>query len=122
MPCNCDYMEPTNYEIEHAKVQAFLEELDTRVLPVCYKNPCLSKYYNRPNKPQLDIDVSNLCSKLSAKNDINTYSLEMQMWWRDHQEADIIREGKETIEKQKNETRMRALNKLTIEDKAALGV
>lgn len=34
MPCNSDYMEPNSYEIEHAKVQALLEELDNGILEI----------------------------------------------------------------------------------------
>lgn len=38
-------------------------------------------------KKYLDKLTSELCSKLKT-TDVTKYSLELQMWWRDHQEAD----------------------------------
>lgn len=48
----------------------------------------------------MDIDVSNLCHRLSS-TDVTKYSLEMQIWWRNHQQADIIRIEKEEKIKEK---------------------
>lgn len=110
MPCNCDHMEPNSYEIEHAKVEAFLEELNTNIL---------SKCYNRPNKVKLDNDTATLCSRLSNL-DVTKYSLEMQIWWRDHQQFDKIRIQREVEIQRKHEIKKNALSKLTTEEKEAL--
>ena len=98
MPCNCDYMEPNEREINHAKIVALIEELDTGVLPESFKNAVKSKVYNNTNNEKFNNDGRILCSKLKDV-DVSNYSLEMQMWWRDHQKADDIRLKKEKEEK-----------------------
>lgn len=96
MPCNSDYLDANDQEIEHSKILALLEELKTNKLPDYYGDGYYPKVYNVTNKIDLDKSVAKLCKKLKKVNDITKYSLEMQIWWRDHQKAD-----KERIEKDK---------------------
>lgn len=49
MPCNCDYMEPSEYEIEHAKIEALLYELKNGTLGPSFSNAHKSKFYNNSN-------------------------------------------------------------------------
>ncbi len=121
MPCNCDYMNPDEYEIEHAKVEAFLEELDTNILPKYYNNPENSKIYGKTNKNILNLAVSDLCEKLTSI-DVKNYSLELQIWWRDHQIADKKRIAEEDKINKLLIVKRKALNKLTDEEKSVLGL
>lgn len=121
MPCNCDYMEPNEREINHAKIIALIEELDTNILPKYFYNTTASKVYNNTNNEKFNNDGRILCSRLKNVN-VNNYSLEMQIWWRDHQKADEIRLKKEEDEKQNKLIRLNALNKLTNAEKISLGI
>lgn len=119
MPCNCDYMEPTTLEIVHSKIVALLNEITTGELSnypkelVSY-NP-LPNSYSREYKKTVDKDTERLCTILSSKNndEIKNYSLEMQIWWRDHQKADKEREIREKNEREsleiENEIRQRVI-------------
>jgi hypothetical protein len=49
-------------------------------------------------------------------------SLELQIWWRDHQEADRIRQKEEAAAQKKAHIRAQGLAKLTLEERRALGV
>lgn len=65
--------------------------------------------------------VSKLCSKLQ-KADVSAYSLEMQIWWRDHQKADKKRLQAELDEAKSQAERKKALAKLTTYEKQLLGL
>lgn len=100
MPCNSDYMNPTNMEVNLSKVYAFLDELDTGKLSDEFHTSLGydKRVYGIPSKAtksHLDEKVAELCSRLRKVKNVKKYSLEMQMWWRDHQEADRKRELKQ---------------------------
>jgi hypothetical protein len=46
----------------------------------------------------------------------------VENWWVKHKEEDAARRAREAAEKHKNELKASALSKLTIEERAALGV
>ena len=83
MPCNCDHMEPTRHERESVKVMGFLHELGLGDKP---------KVYGQPTK--IHEHTAQLC-QACKRIDITTKSLELQIWWRDHQAADRKREERE---------------------------
>ena len=87
MPCRSDPPDPTKYDIEMAKVLALLNELAGMPLPENYGQT----YWKGTTLQMLDESTENLCSKLKEINDVSRYSLEMQIWWRDHQKADAKR-------------------------------
>ena len=62
-----------------------------------------------------------LCKKLQ-RSDVSKYSLEMQMWWRDHQEADKARLKKEVMDKTAAKDHAAALKKLTSYERKLLGL
>jgi hypothetical protein len=62
--------------------------------------------------------VSLLCEMLEGL-DVTKFSLEMQMWWRDHQAADKARIKKETALATEKEV---ALAKLTAHERRILGL
>jgi hypothetical protein len=94
MPCNSDYLDPTQTEVEASKVAALLQEIKTGELPVWFGNGHHPSVYNKATKDDLDRMVQELCHKLS-KEDVSLFSLEMQMWWREHKRADLRRVLKE---------------------------
>lgn len=97
MPCNCDYMEPSNREIDASKVYALLDEIRTGISvdPKTYGNGMDSRVYGKKiTKEDMDSLVAELCTAISNMYYIDLrmkHSLELQMWWRDHGTADKAR-------------------------------
>lgn len=95
MPCNCDHLKSSQLELELSRVLLLLRELDTGV-PVDPTsgdwNGYLSGAYNGTNlRRRTDAATAELCSRLKGV-DVAKYSLELQVWWRDHQAADRAKE------------------------------
>lgn len=112
MPCRSDHMEPTLREKESVRVLGFLKELGQKVGQY-------DKTYGEVEK--LDIHTAKLC-ELCQTIEVKDYSLELQIWWRDHQEADKKR-IKEEYETEKNRgQREKALAKLTSYERKLLGL
>ena len=129
MPCISDYQEPTAAEIEHSKVLALLKELKTGKLPKYYGDGMYKEVYNKTmaigdTERPLDVKTRELCAALKAKtaDEIKGYSLEMQLWWREHQKADRKRAAKDKSASKKQAIKAQALGKLTAEERKALGV
>lgn len=91
MPCDSSYMEPNQFECEGSKLYALLDELDGKGPPNPKKfgDGMDNRVYNMGlRRAQLDVLVDRLCSRLRKEPDVTKYSLEMQIWWRDHQKED----------------------------------
>jgi hypothetical protein len=95
MGCNSDYMSTNNYEIEISKVACLLDELDGKKFEKSHWNGYHPKVYCKVTRELGDKLVAELCGKLQNL-DVKNYSLEMQMWWRDHQAADDKQEAEPT--------------------------
>lgn len=54
------------------------------------------------------------------RNDVSAKSLELQLWWRDHQRWDAERKSREEAAVRRREMRERALAKLTPEERELL--
>ena len=54
--------------------------------------------------------------------DTSKYSLEMQLWWREHQKADKERIEKELKLKQEESDRQKAISKLSAYERRLLGL
>jgi hypothetical protein len=65
--------------------------------------------------------VQELCSRLQ-KLDVTKYSLEMQVWWRDHQKADKERLERGIREATELKARAEAMAKLTPYERGLLGL
>lgn len=103
MPCRSDYLEPNQRESESVKVINFLRnDFGLKI-----KSPG-----NYGDVANLDKDTAKLC-KLCQKTKIKEKSLELQIWWRDHQEADKKRIQKEIKDKKDKKLKQKALSKLT---------
>jgi hypothetical protein len=96
MPCNGDYLDSNNLEKELTKVLLLLDELAGKGAPDPrdYNAGYDPRAYLKANKKTLDAKVAELCSACKNIPNISEYSLELQMWWRDHQIADKQREGR----------------------------
>lgn len=109
MPCTGG--EPNSRELESVRVMGFLYEVG-----LLEEKP---DYYG--DVARLDEYATQLCAWCYA-NKVNTRSLELQIWWRDHQVADkarVDREIKAVIEKKDRDI---LLSKLTDYEKSLLGL
>lgn len=99
MPCDSSYMDPTRMEQNLSQVACLLDEInggDPADRTSHDWNGNHPAVYNRGlGRATLDQWVSVLCSKLEARGGAADLSLEMQIWWRDHQRADEWRERQE---------------------------
>ncbi len=94
MPCRCDYMEPTVREVYLSRVRSFLDELERGgIRDARTREGNHAEVYNKGVDPvTADGWVSDLCSYCTALGeDIRYCTLELQIWWRDHQIADAKR-------------------------------
>lgn len=100
MPCRSEYLNPNDTEKELSRVLLLLDELDGKGPPE------LSKYgrgyddraYLKQDQTELlHQKTAELCSRLTALPDVTAYSLEMQLWWRDHSTADRKRDYEERM-------------------------
>lgn len=87
MPCNCDHLEATNLEIEISRVACLLDEIKGRKINKNNWRGYHPEIYGKVTRRLGDEYTAKLCSILKEK-DVSKYSLEMQIWWRDHQKAD----------------------------------
>lgn len=122
MPCMCYDMEPNEKEVYLSRVMCLLEEIeDGKSWKPSSWSGNHPKVYNKLHTIDADELVSRLCS-LCQEIDVTEYSLELQMWWRDHQEEDKRRIEEEIRQKNEKEDRERLLSKLSDYEKKLLGV
>lgn len=114
MPCISDYQEPTAREQESVRVLTLLKEVGV-------KNKKFHHLYGDPQN--LNYDTRLLCDWCKQNKDrISQCSLELQIWWRDHEIADKKRRVREEEKEREKTLRESALSKLTKEERKALGV
>lgn len=116
MPCKSDYLDASSHEIEASKVLALIEEVEN--LPDYYNDGYYREVYNKNAELILPI----LCEKLQQIKDVTKYSLELQIWWRDHQEADKKRIKDELFFLSEDIARKAALDKLNDYEKKLLNL
>lgn len=122
MPCNSDYMTANEFEVRMSQVACLLDEINDKPVSESWRNGYHPAVYSKGlSKEDADNMVSQLCSHL-RENDAKQYSLEMQIWWRDHQKADKQRLEKEMISKKTEREIALALAKLTDYEKKLLGL
>jgi len=123
MPCNCDHLEATQLEVECSRIYGLLDELDGKGAP----DPRSSRwrgYDKRAYSQRLNADelTARLCERVGKIKDLTKYSLELQVWARDHARADEERRRREKNESEAKATKNAALKKLTAAEKKALGL
>lgn len=119
MPCNSEYLVPTSKEKKLIQVACLLDELDGKPFNEHHWNGYHPAIYNK----QVDADewVSRLCKALQEV-DVSKYSLEMQIWWRDHQKADKERVERELKEAKEKKDKAALLASLSDYEKKLLGL
>lgn len=120
MGCNSDYMAANGEEIQLSRVACLLDELTTG----CAINKShWSGYHPRVYCQNVNADslVAELCEKLQSVN-VSKCSLEMQIWWRDHVEADKQRASDEVAKAKTDEEKQAAIAKLTPHERKILGL
>lgn len=108
MPCYVD--PPSQAELDFESLKRFIKEVGLK--------------YSTANVPLHDAiqQMSKLlCSFLKAHN-VKNYSLELQIWWRDHQRADARHKKEEAERKQRKKLRKQAIAKLTTAERKALNL
>lgn len=119
MPCNSDYMKATGKEVALSQVVCLLDELDGKPIDRSHWRGYHPAVYNRAENG--DALVAELCRRLQTV-DVTKQSLEMQMWWRDHQAADKARLEHEMARQKSEADKAAALLKLTDYERRLLGV
>lgn len=127
MPCDSSHMQATGEEKTASMLIVLLDELDGQgpPNPRTYGNGYDPRTYNMGEKAPTSHEMAReLCERLQAMKPetIARHSLELQMWWRDHQEADRERIAFEMRRIRDDEVRAEALAKLTPYERALLGV
>ena len=122
MPCSSSHMEATGKEVAISQVACLLDELNGKAeIEPSHWRGYHPKVYGSLGGSYADALVSELCSRLQQV-DVTTHSLEMQIWWRDHQKADKARLQKEIEAKQQGADREAALAKLSDYERRLLGL
>ena len=112
-------MESSGNEVELSRIACLLGELDGKPIDKSH----WQGYHPAVYCKQVDGDalVSELCERLQSV-DVTKYSLELQIWWRDHQAEDKARIEHELARKKSEQDRNAALAKLTPYERRLLGL
>jgi len=121
MPCNSDYMAASSLERELSTVACLLDEVAGKQCAPSDASGCHRRVYGKATREFGDQLVKELCNALQGA-DVSTFSLEMQIWWRDHQAADEERIQMETADAMITFQREAALAKLTTYERRLLGL
>lgn len=121
MPCNSDYMESNQLEVHLSKVACLLDELAGKPWNFRDWNGYHPDVYGKASKAMGDKLTAELCTAIQ-KIDVTQYSLEMQIWWRNHQAADKKRIALELAQTKTEADRQAALSKLTDYERQLLGL
>lgn len=116
MPC---YTEPaSNNEKLERRLNDFLDEIGERTPKTEY----IFVGPGKGRKQSIEGMSQILCNHLKAQhpNVIKSYSLELQIWWRDHQRDDARHEREDAEKRRRGALRKSALAKLTVEERKAL--
>ena len=113
-------MEATSKEVALSQVACLLDELNGKaeITGTHWKGYHPAVYDRHVDGDAL---VQELCAKLQSI-DVSKQSLEMQVWWRDHQKADKDRLAQELARLETEAAKQAALAKLTDHERRILGV
>lgn len=128
MPCNSDYLNPTNREFElqrTAKLLVFVRKSLGQQIPAELKRAASDIYCKDDYVAELCGVLKNLTPALTDRivyNAQNKTSRGLADWWEEHQEADRKRIASEKRVKLEQKLREKALAKLTPKEKRILGL
>ena len=125
MGCNSEHMAATGYERELSRVARLLDELAGKKWERSWWAGYHPRVYCKADRAMGDRMgdrmVNELCEALQAR-DVAQCSLEMQLWWRDHQAADKARRERDLAQAKTDAEREAALAKLTPAERVLLGL
>jgi hypothetical protein len=107
MPCDSSHLQATGIEVHQSQVACLLDELAGRKWERSWWEGYHPRAYGVATRRALDDMTAELCRALQ-KHGASRYSLEMQVWWRDHQQADKDRIAEEKRRLSEIEDRERA--------------
>lgn len=128
MPCQSDYLAPNEFEREGVRAWLVYDEIKTnkRISPKEWASCTDRRAYGNWEFQKKDLDnlTANICKDLSqwSKFSLQAATLELQMWWRDHQKADRAREQREKKQAKDKQLKEEAIAKLTPEERRVLGL
>lgn len=97
MPCTADPM-PSDLDTTAHMLRLFHQELQTatpyNVLVIDDRGP---NYPEGTTEQQVNDLTDHLCKRMSRISHVAECSLELQIWWREHQAADERRQAANTI-------------------------
>lgn len=115
MPCHTD--PPSQAEIAAAHLRQLVREIEGK------KPNFKTDMFSFDGSRDLQANTLKLCAWCRSNTDkIKGMSLELQIWWRDHQEEDARHEREEAEKRHRDLLREKALKKLSPEERKALGV
>jgi hypothetical protein len=112
MPCDASHCEHTAREAESGRVLELFKEISGQ--PFDHDNP---NYYGVV--ATLDTDTARLC-EWCRTHDVTKQSLELQLWWQQHQKHDAARERAAALKRARAKLKAEARAKLTDEEFRAL--
>jgi hypothetical protein len=117
-------MNATPYEIQLSRVLALQRELDGGNPPDQHEWHGYGLGYGIATKDVVDEATARLCARLEpmATEELQSHSLELQIWWRDHLISDVKRKTIEEYRASLDRIKQRALEKLTDAERIALGL
>lgn len=113
MPCRVD--PPSDTELETKRLNDFLDEIGEPTPKT------QSWFLGKSRKLTTDQMTAKMCMWCST-HDVSQYSLELQIWWRDHQRWDAQRQAAEQAADERQRLAAGALKKLTPRERQALGL
>jgi hypothetical protein len=114
-------MAANGYESELSQVACLLDELAGQKWDRSWWDGYHPRVYCKADRTKGDQMVRELCAALQSR-DVTQYSLEMQIWWRDHQAADKARCEGDLAQAKTAAERDAALAKLTPAERRLLGL
>lgn len=121
MPCDASHCAANELEIETSRMACLIDEMNGRAINKDWWKGYHPRAYCRSSQEMADSMTEYLCSRLQSIN-VKLYSLEMQMWWRDHQAADKAKAEAEIAKARDDNDRKIALSKLTLREMKLLGL
>lgn len=113
MPCYVD--PPSNHELAVRDLNKFLDEIGDTKPRIVDEWLCKSR--------RLTVEqMSQILCEWCRSHKVTGKSLELQMWWRDHQADDARHAAAEAHAIKRKRVAKAALKKLTPEEQAALGL
>lgn len=122
MPCNSDHMNPSGDEHEISRVLCVIDEhIGNHVKDSWWKGYHPTVYNRGMSKSVRDKYTEQAC-RMCRTRGTAALSLEAQVWWREHQRMDVVRQRRERQAKKDKAEKELALSKLTSREKKLLGV